>query len=88
MSEHGDTREDHKPHETVIHIDRHEFKVEETSLTGAHLRQVPPSPIGADYDLFLEVPAGEDRLIGDEEVVELKNGLHFFSVQRNINPGA
>jgi hypothetical protein len=88
VSEQSDTHDDKKPHETVIHIDRHQFKVEQSSLTGEQLRQLPSPAIGADYDLFLEVPGGEDKLIGDQEQAELKNGAHFFSVQRNINPGA
>jgi hypothetical protein len=80
--------EDKKPDETVIHIDRHQFKVEQSSMMGEQLRQLPSTPIGTDYDLFLEVPGGEDRLIGDQEDVELENGMHFFSVQKHITPGS
>jgi hypothetical protein len=71
----------------TIHIDRKMVKVTADSLTGAELRQLPDSPIGADYDLYLEVPGGEDRLIADDETVALTNGMHFFSVQRHITPG-
>lgn len=80
-------REEQNHDKTVIHIDRQQFKVEQESLTGEELRKLPSPPIGPDYDLFLEVPGGEDKLIGDQEQVELENGMHFFSVQRNINPG-
>jgi hypothetical protein len=82
MGEHG--RGDH---DIPIHIDRHQFKVDRDTMTGAELRQLPNPPIGADYDLFQEVPGGEDQLIGDGQSVALKEGMHFFSVQRNINPG-
>jgi hypothetical protein len=86
VNEHNEQHEK-KPHEIVIHIDRNQFKVEKPTLTGEQLRQLPSPPIGADYDLFREVPGGEDKLIADQENVELENGMHFFSVQRNINPG-
>jgi hypothetical protein len=68
VSEHA-----HDHHETTIHVDRHQFKVEQTSMTGAELRQLPSPAIGGDYDLYREV---------------LKDGMHFFSVQRHITPGS
>jgi hypothetical protein len=83
MSEHS-----HEHGELTIHIDRHQFKVEEAALTGAQLRNLPTPPVGPDYDLYLEMPGGEDELIADERSVELKNGMHFFSVQRQITPGS
>jgi hypothetical protein len=75
-------------HEITIHIDRKQFKVDAKELTGAQLRQLPHPPIGPDYDLYLEVPGGEDELIADDKEVELKKGMHFFSTQRHITPGA
>jgi len=77
----------HGHEEQVIHIDRREFKVPGPTITGAQLRQLPSPPIGPDFDLYEEVPGGEDKLIEDDTVVELKNGLHFFSVPKTINPG-
>lgn len=75
-------------HEITIHIDRTQFKVDAKELTGAQLRQLPHPPIGPDYDLYLEVPGGEDELIADDKEVEFKEGMHFFSTQRHITPGA
>jgi hypothetical protein len=75
-------------HEITIHIDRKQFKVDAKELTGAQLRQLPNPPIGSDYDLYLEVPGGEDELIADDQEVKLKEGMHFFSTQRHITPGA
>jgi len=86
MTEYG--QEHDKKHETTIHVDRHEFKVEQQALLGTELRHLPTPAIGPDYDLYLEVPGGEDDLIGDDQSVELKNGMHFFSVQRQITPGS
>jgi Multiubiquitin len=75
-------------HEITIHIDRKQFKVDAKELTGAQLRQLPHPLIGPDYDLYLEVPGGEDELIADDKEVKLKECMHFFSTQRHITPGA
>jgi len=56
-------------------------------MTGAELRQVPPTPIGPDRDLFEVVPGGTDRKIGDTDVVEIRNGIRFFTAPTQINPG-
>jgi len=82
--------DDHgKPRETVIHIDHKEYKATKESMTGAEIRALAKPPVSGDYDLWLEVPGkGDDRKIGDGETVELKNGMQFYSVIRQINPGA
>lgn len=71
----------------VIHVDRKQFKVAEGKMTGAQLRALPDPDIGLEFDLWLEVPGGEDRRIGNEEPVALKNGMHFFTAPSVINPG-
>ena len=42
------------------------------------------------YDLYREVAGkGDDELIRDDHsVVHLKNGEHFFTVQKKLNPGS
>jgi hypothetical protein len=73
-------------HDVVIHIDRRRFEVGAT-LTGAELRQL--GGLGSEVDLFLEEHGdADDRPIGDEELVHLRNGMHFFSTPRNITPGS
>ena len=73
----------------TIHIDRAEFKVTAESMTGAELRDLPTPAIGQDRDLYLEVPGpGDDQLIGDADVVKLKDGMHFFTTPRVITPGS
>jgi len=70
----------------VIHIDRKQYKVDRSPITGAEIRQLVG--LGGDVDLYLEETGdAEDRLIGDDEAVDLRNGLHFFSTPRNITPG-
>lgn len=70
-----------------IQIDRQHYTVTEETMTGAQLRAVPPSPIAADRDLFEVVPGHPDRKIGDTDVVEIRNGLRFFTAPGTINPG-
>lgn len=71
-----------------IQIDHEHFTVQEPVLTGTQLRNLPSPPIDPDRDLFEEIAGpGDDILIGDEQQVELRNGLHFFSAPRRINPG-
>jgi hypothetical protein len=74
--------------EFVIHIEQKEYKISEGSLTGTQIRELAKPPIGSDRDLFLEVPGpGDDRKIKDSESVAMKNGLHFYSAPKDINPG-
>lgn len=70
----------------VIHIDRKQFKVDDSPVTGTQIRQV--AGLGSDVDLYLEETGdAEDRLIADDDAVDLRNGLHFFSTPRHITPG-
>jgi hypothetical protein len=71
-----------------IKIDRAEFKVHQRFLTGAELRQLPQPPIGPDRDLFEVVPGGSDRKVADNQRVEMRDGLRFFTAPAQINPGA
>jgi hypothetical protein len=82
---HGDG---HGPKQFNIQIDRVHFVVEKEEMTGLELRQLPPTPIGADRDLWLVVPGEADQKIGDDKVVEIKNGMRFFTAPAQINPGA
>lgn len=71
----------------VIHIDRKQFKVEEGEVTGAAIRALPDPDVGPEFDLWLEVPGGEDERVDNEESVKLRNGMHFFTAPSVINPG-
>lgn len=73
----------------IIHIDHKKYETDQQAMTGSQLRALANPPIAADYDLFLEVPGpGDDRKIADSEEVTLSNGMQFYSVLRQINPGA
>lgn len=71
-----------------IKVDKESFDVDSETLTGAEIRQLPSPPIGTDRDLYLSVPGPQnDRPITDDEVVGLKNGMHFYTAPSTINPG-
>ncbi|MEI9424193.1 multiubiquitin domain-containing protein [Mesorhizobium sp. Cs1299R1N1] len=70
-----------------IKIDRMNYKVSESVLTGAQLRQLPEPDIGPDRDLFEVVPGGSDVKIEADANVEMRNGLRFFTAPAQINPG-
>lgn len=70
-----------------IQIDRVHFTVTQRQMTGQQLRQVPPTPIGPDRDLFEVIPGGPDRKIGDNDFVEIRDGERFFTAPAQINPG-
>ena len=70
-----------------IQIDREHFTVQQEDLSGAQIRQLPATPIGPDRDLFEVGPAHSDVKIDDTTVVEMRNGLRFFTAPSHINPG-
>lgn len=70
-----------------IQIDRQHYTVHQAEMTGAEIRTVPPAPIPADRDLFEVVPGNPDRKIADNDVVQIHNGLRFFTAPGTINPG-
>jgi Multiubiquitin len=86
LNEKNDDHGKHKKFE--IKIDRDKFEVEGPTTTGAQLRALPKPPIGPDRDLFLTVPGPDPDLpVKDDQVVKLKEGMHFFTAPANITPG-
>lgn len=75
------------PKGSSIKIDRAEYTVYEEKLSGAQLRQVPPTPIPPDRDLFQVVPGHDDLKIKDDDTVQMSDGLRFFTAPNTINPG-
>ena len=82
----GRSENQHPPH-FEIQIDRGHYTVTMQRMTGSQLRQVPSPPIGPDRDLFEVVPGGSDLKIGDDQGVEIRSGLRFFTAPAQINPG-
>ena len=69
-----------------IQIDRAEYEVKKREMTGAEIRDLPKPAIGPDLELWEVVPSG-DRKIENEEKVEIRDGLRFYTVPAHINPG-
>ena len=71
----------------TIQIDRIQYIVFEEKLTGAGLRRVPPTPIPPERDLFEIIPGHPDGKVKDEDTIEIRDGLRFFTAPNTINPG-
>ena len=71
-----------------IQIDRVQYQLMENRLTGADLRRVPPTPVPPERDLFEIIPGHPDRKIEDDDRIEIRDGLRFFTAPNTINPGA
>jgi hypothetical protein len=80
--------EAHHERNYKIQIDRVHYTVHQHEMTGAELRNVPEPPVAHDRDLFEVVPGHSDRKIAEDETVEIKDGLRFFTAPAHINPGA
>ena len=76
-----------KDHTFPIFVDKQQFKVSGDTSTGAAVRALPSPPLGADRDLYLVVPGGDDILVTDTETVSIKPGTKFMSVPAIITPG-
>lgn len=71
----------------TIQIDRVHYTVSEEKLSGAQLRTVPPTPIPPERDIFQVVPGHTDQIVKDDDTVEMRDGLRFFTAPNTINPG-
>ena len=78
----------------VIQIDRKEYRLTDKPpdrkiiMTGWELRKLADPDIDEKRDLFEVVPGGSDKKIGNDEEVEIRDGMRFFSAPALINPGA
>lgn len=70
-----------------IYIDGAMYHAQDDRLTGAQLRTFPSPPVGSDRDIWLDIVDELDQLIEDDQVVQLKPNMRFFTVPRIINPG-
>ncbi|HTP27621.1 MAG TPA: hypothetical protein VMK12_18450 [Anaeromyxobacteraceae bacterium] len=76
MADHG---------EVPITIDKTHLKTP-TPTTGAALYLL--GKVAADYDLWLDVPGADDRLIPNDAAEEkVKAGSHYYTAKKKLNPG-
>ena len=74
-----------KEHEITIHVNKTTIHVKEDDLTGRQiLEKAGMSP--NECDLFL-VHGHDSQQIALDQVVELKNGLHFHAICRVVPLG-
>lgn len=71
----------------TIVIDGKKYRAATRVMNGARLRRLAEPNIGPEYDLWQEVPGGEDNLVGDKERIKLRDGMGFYSSSCEINPG-
>jgi len=84
----ADKHDTEAPGKVPILIDGEKIHAPRGSLTGAELRSLTTPPISADRDLWLDLDGDLDDLIEDDQVVELRPQMRFFTVPKIINPGA
>lgn len=74
--------------EVVIHIDKDKY-TSPNPTSGAALYALA-SIDSSKYDLYQEVAGNgdDDHISSDNTELELKNGVRFYSVQKDLNPGA
>lgn len=71
----------------IIVIDNKKYRAPAPALTGDELRMLADPDIGAGFDLWQEIPGGEDNLVEATERIKLRNGMSFYSANSTINPG-
>jgi hypothetical protein len=72
--------------EITIHIDKKKYSAPKNTATGIELKRLAEIPDG--FDIFKTLPGQEDDIkIGDSQQIDLKNGDHFYSVPKTLNPG-
>ena len=69
----------------VIFINKKEYKVTESSLTGEQIL-ARGGYSSTEYDLFL-VQGQKSEQIQPTQTVEMKNGLHFNAIKKSVPYG-
>jgi len=72
----------------TIRVNGQQLSVAGGAVTAGQLRSLAGVPSADIIDLFLELPGlAEDRILDDSDVVEVEDGMSFFSVPRAIMAG-
>ena len=82
-----DGGEFHPNEKLNIVIDNKKYRAPAPVLTGDELRKLADPDIGAGFDLWQEIPGGEDNLVEAHERIKLRDGMSFYSANSTINPG-
>ncbi|MBA2283076.1 MAG: multiubiquitin domain-containing protein [Acidimicrobiia bacterium] len=73
--------------EIQIFINRAVYVVSQVSMSGHELRHLAHPPLPTDVDLFVVGDHGADRLVLNDEVVQLRTGMRLFTTPRSILAG-
>lgn len=88
MKNENNEKQDDKQHPEPIpiQIDGRPFKAPKTPMTASELKML--GGVAADYDLWFETPGpADDQKLADSAPFPVRQGNHFYSAQRTINPG-
>ena len=66
------------PPKFEIFVDGKKFTTDQTNLTGAQIKALAGND--STFQLFLEQPGADDQAIADAYTVQLKNGMHFYTM--------
>lgn len=72
-------------HDKVIFVNKKQIKVDESHLTGKQILEMAGYDVN-QYDLFL-VHGQNNQPIPPDQTVEIKNGLHFNAILKNVPYG-
>lgn len=76
---------EHHDHPINFLVDKKHIDTTEDKLTGAEIKSL--GSVQAGYELWQEVPGDKDILINDNDSVDIKSGMKFFSTKPTIDPG-
>ena len=63
----------------TIYIDTAPYKVTGGPTPVEKLRRLPEPPVPAGKDLWLDIPDAQDQLLDDEGIIDVVDGLRFFT---------
>ena len=78
----------HPHHEVEIHVNRKPIKIAGPTATGLQIKETAIAAgvqIELSFQLSEKLPHRETRIVGDADVVEIHNGLHFIAVAGDDN---
>lgn len=68
-----------KPRLITVYIDRTPYQHAATAVTPAEIRRIARPPIPDDKQVWLDVDDDLDQVLKEGEVIQLRDGMHFFS---------
>lgn len=71
--------------EYSIYIDDSLYKVNRAKIDGVALRKL--ASLASHQDIWQVIPGPDnDKLIGLEDIIELRSGMQFFTAKKMISP--